>query len=60
MRSLILFLQQVNIEQKIKNAPNSEYQIGVLIGSFVPFIVLAIIAYLLYYRARKKEQNLKN
>ncbi|MFY7987744.1 hypothetical protein [Flavobacterium sp.] len=60
MRSLILFLQQVNIEQKIKNAPNSEYQIGVLIGSFVPFIVLAIIAYLLYYRAKKKEQNLKN
>jgi hypothetical protein len=59
MRSLILFLQQVSVEQKLKNAPNSQYQIGVLIGSFIPFIVLAVIAYTLYYRAKKKEQNLK-
>jgi hypothetical protein len=59
MRSLILFLQQVNVEQKLKNAPDSQYQIGVLIGSFIPFIVLAVIAYTLYYRAKKKEQNLK-
>lgn len=58
MRSLILFLQQVNVEQKLKDAPDGQYQIGVLIGSFVPFIVLAIIAYILYYRAKKKEQNL--
>lgn len=59
MRSLILFLQQVNVEQKLKDAPDSHYQIGVLIGSFVPFIVLVGIAYALYYRAKKKEQNLK-
>lgn len=59
MRSLILFLQQVNVEQKLKDAPDNQYQIGVLIGSFVPFIVLAVIAYTLYYRAKKKEQNLK-
>ncbi len=58
MRSLILFLQQINVEQKLKDAPDSQYQIGVLIGSFVPFIVLAVIAYILYYRAKKKEQNL--
>ncbi len=59
MRSLILFLQQVNVEQKLKEAPDSQYQIGVLIGSFIPFIVLAGIAYTLYYRAKKKEQNTK-
>ena len=59
MRSLILFFQQVSVEQKLKNAPDSQYQIGVLIGSFIPFIVLAVIAYTLYYRAKKKEQNLK-
>ncbi|MBE9575992.1 MULTISPECIES: hypothetical protein [Flavobacterium] len=59
MRNLIIFLQQVNVEQKLKEAPDSQYQIGVLIGSFVPFIVLAVIAYTLYYRAKKKEQNLK-
>ena len=58
MRNLIIFLQQVNVEQKLKEAPDSQYQIGVLIGSFVPFIVLAVIAYTLYYRAKKKEQNL--
>lgn len=55
MRSLILILQQVSVEQKLKDAPDSQYQIGVLIGSFVPFIVLVIIAYALYYRAKKKE-----
>jgi hypothetical protein len=56
MRSLILFLQQVNVEQKLKAAPDNQYQIGVLIGSFVPFIVLIGIAYALYYRAKKKKQ----
>lgn len=58
MRSLILFLQQVNVEQKIKSAPDGQYQIGVLIGSFIPFIVLVGIAYPLYYRAKKKIKNL--
>jgi len=59
MRSLILLLQQVNVEQKIKSAPNGQYQIGVLIGSFIPFIVLVGIAYVLYYRAKKKDQKSK-
>ena len=59
MRSLILVLQQVNVEQKIKSAPDGQYQIGVLIGSFIPFIVLVGIAYALYYRAKKKDQKSK-
>jgi hypothetical protein len=59
MKSLILFLQQINVEKKLQEAPDSQYQIGVLIGSFVPFIVLVIIAYTLYYRAKQKEKNLK-
>jgi hypothetical protein len=59
MRSLILFLQQVNVEQKLKEAPDGQYQIGVLIGSFIPFLVLVGIAYALYYRAKKREQNIK-
>ena len=59
MKSLILFLQQVSVTQKLKEAPDSQYQIGVLIGSFLPFIVLVGIAYALYFRAKKKEQNLK-
>ena len=60
MKSLILFLQQVNVEEKLKNAPDTQYQIGVLIGSFIPFLVLVALAYTLYYRAKKKEKNLNN
>ena len=57
MKSLIIALQQVNIEEKIKNDPDGTYQIGVLIGSFVPVAVLAGLAYFLYYRAKKKENT---
>ena len=56
MRSLIIFLQQVNVEQKLKDAPDGQYQIGVLISSFVPFIVLVGIAYVLYKKKKKKEK----
>mgnify|MGYP000063560550 CR=1 FL=1 len=60
MRSLLIVLQQVNIEEKLKTAPDGNYQVGVLIGSFVPFIVLVGLAYFLYYRAKRKEKNLNN
>lgn len=53
MRSLIVTLQTVKIEEKIKNDPDGTYQIGVLIGSFIPFLALAGLAYFLYYRAKK-------
>lgn len=49
-------IQQVNIEDKIKNAPDKQYEIGVVIGTYLPFVVLIGIAYFLYYRA-KKESN---
>lgn len=47
-------IQQVNIEDKIKNAPDKQYEIGVVIGTYLPFVVLIGIAYFLYYRAKKK------
>ncbi len=50
-------IQQVNIEEKIKNAPDKQYEIGVVIGTFLPFLILVGIAYLLYYRAKQKEKN---
>ncbi|MCO6174518.1 hypothetical protein NHF50_05630 [Flavobacterium sp. NRK F10] len=53
----IALIQQVNIEEKIKNAPDKQYEIGVVIGTFLPFLVLIGIAYFLYYRAKKKEKN---
>lgn len=58
MRSLAIALAQINIEDKLKSAPDKNYQIGVLIGSFVPFIVLVGLAYFLYYRAKKRENNI--
>jgi hypothetical protein len=52
----LLLLQQSTIEEKIKNSPDSGYQIGLLIGSFIPFIVLASVAYYMYYRAKKGDK----
>ena len=49
MRSLIVTLQAVNIEEKIKNDPDGTYQIGVLIGSFIPFFFFFGLVYFLYY-----------
>ncbi len=48
---------QPSVEEKLKAAPDGDYQIGVLIGSFIPFIVLVCLAYFLYYSAKKKEKN---
>ncbi|WP_248400709.1 hypothetical protein [Bizionia sp. M204] len=55
--ALISILQEINIEEKVKNAPNSDYEIGVFIGSFLPFLVLVIIAYALY-RYNKNNSNI--
>lgn len=57
MTHFILLLQQVNIEEKLKNSPDSGYQIGVLIGSFLPIVLLAGAAYYMYYRAKKADRK---
>ena len=56
MKYLILLLQ-VDIEEKIKEAPDSGYEIGVVIGTYLPFAVLVGIAYLLYYLAKKRNNK---
>jgi hypothetical protein len=55
--NFILALQSTTIEEKVKNAPNSNYEIGLVIGSYLPFLILVIIAYLLYYNAKKRNKN---
>ena len=57
MKNLLLFVQAVDIEDKLKNAPDDSYQIGLIIGSFIPFIVLVGIAYWMYYEAKKRENK---
>ena len=55
---LLTILQNVAIEEKMKNAPNSQYEIGVFIGSMLPFVVLAIIAYAIYkYNKNKMKES---
>lgn len=56
MNLLVSLLQEVNIEEKLKNAPDDNYGIGVFIGSMLPFIILVIIAYAVY-RYNKKRMN---
>jgi hypothetical protein len=46
--NLILFLQDVDIEQKLKDAPDSSYGIGIFIGGILPFVLLVLLAYLIF------------
>lgn len=55
--SLISLIQKVNIADKVKQAPDSSYQIGIAIGYFIPFVVLVIIAYWMYNRAKNRNEN---
>jgi hypothetical protein len=57
MTNFILLLQQTTIEEKLKNSPDSGYQIGVIIGSFLPFVLLVGVAYWMYYRAKKSDRK---
>ncbi|SMO81103.1 hypothetical protein SAMN06265349_104313 [Flavobacterium resistens] len=54
---IISLLQKVDVAEKIKNAPDSGYQIGVVIGSFIPFLILGGIALWMYNRAKKRDEN---
>ncbi len=54
MTVLLLFLQQPDIEKKMEEAPDKAYEIGVVIGSYLPFVVLVGIAYAIYYYQRKR------
>ena len=54
---MFLFLQQPDIEQKHEEAPTSAYEIGVFIGALLPFLVLVIIAYLIFRYNKKRNSN---
>ncbi|MFH6949529.1 hypothetical protein ACHRV6_13620 [Flavobacterium sp. FlaQc-51] len=54
---IISLLQKVDVAEKIKTAPDSGYQIGVVIGSFIPFVVLIGLAYWMYNSAKKRDKN---
>jgi len=55
LASFIAILQDVNIEEKMKNAPDGGYEIGVVIGTYLPFVVLVGVAYFVYYKAKNRK-----
>ncbi|PWK20417.1 hypothetical protein [Xanthomarina spongicola] len=58
MFSIISLFQEIDINEKIKEAPDNSYEIGVFIGSMLPFVTLVIIAYLLFrYNKNRKNKN---
>lgn len=52
---MILLLLQGDIEEKMKNAPDKGYEIGVVIGTYLPFVVLIGLAYWMYNSAKKRK-----
>ena len=48
-------LQQADIEKKMQEAPDKAYEIGVVIGTYLPFVVLVAIAYAIYYYQKKRK-----
>ena len=55
LATFILALQQINIEEKIENAPDKSYEIGIVIGTYLPFVALVLIAYFIFYRAKNRK-----
>ena len=50
-------IQNVNIEEKLKNAPDSGYQTGIIIGTFLPFLFFIALAYWMYFKAKNRNNN---
>jgi len=55
MIPLLTILLQVDIEEKMQNAPDKSYEIGVVIGTYLPFVILVVIAYLIFYKFKNRK-----
>ena len=54
IKFIIPFLQ-VDVNEKLKNAPNNAYQTGVIIGSLLPFALLVGLAWFIYWRMKNRK-----
>ncbi len=54
---LILLGQQSteHIKEKIDNAPDGNYEVGVVIGTYLPFVLFIVFAYIVYYMAKNRK-----
>ena len=55
MNVILILLLQVDIEEKMQNAPDKGYEIGVVIGTYLPFVVLVVIAYFMFNRFKNRQ-----
>ena len=54
LASFMTLLQDVNIEEKLKEAP-LDYQISYYITSYLPFVVLVGLAYYMFHKAKNRK-----
>jgi hypothetical protein len=54
MRLLVLIQDVSEIEKKMQDAPDNSYEIGIAIGTYLPFVVLVLIAYAFYYYSKRR------
>jgi len=43
------------IKEKMENAPDDNYEIGVVIGTYLPFVLFIVLAYIVYYMAKNRK-----
>jgi hypothetical protein len=57
MHLLVTLLQDIDINKKLEEAPDSSYGIGVFIGTLLPFLVLVAIAYGIYRYSKNRYKD---
>jgi hypothetical protein len=58
MNGFLMLLQQVDIDQKLEEAPDASYSIGVFIGTMLPFVILVLLDYAVFrYYKNKLNDN---
>jgi hypothetical protein len=56
-QTIFLGIQQGadQIKDKLEKAPDSGYEIGIVIGTYLPVVLFIIAAYVMYYKARNRK-----
>lgn len=55
--SFLSLFQQIDVNEKIKNAPDNGYAIGVWIGNILPFALIVGVAFWMYHRAKNRRNE---
>ncbi|MFN3640545.1 MAG: hypothetical protein ACK4UK_06470 [Flavobacterium sp.] len=54
---LLLFSPNETIAEKMNEAPDKAYEIGVVIGTYLPLLLLFGFAWWMYYLAKKRNKD---